>query len=427
MKLHISAERIFETPSDGHYFFGYYDKPQLSKDDKRLLVLKTDFLDHILDKNDLISIGHFDLDQKNASFVEVGKTRAANWQQGCMLQWLGPDYNEWIIYNDLVDNKFVAILQNVFSGERKQISKAIYSVCPHGENAICVDFERHYWCRRGYAYDGIYNKDKNKSVVKADGIWLLNLKTDTVRKIVAIEDLIATKHLTNMQGAIHYVEHLMFNPSGKRFCFLHRWKMLDGGVYARLYTVNVDGSDLYLLNDSGRMSHYCWQDDNHLLVYGGLTNQLNSLRKDKNVIKYFFKPLLPLYHKVVKNNTPLFKYLAGDSYIILRDQSSSARRVAPALSLRDGHPSFNKKSQSIFITDTYSDPADTEKAKLILFDLKSNRHYVLDEFDSIPVYDNGPLRCDLHPRWSISGEYISVDTMDSKRRSVYLYKLHTSL
>ena len=78
----------------------------------------------------------------------------------------------------------------------------------------------------------------------------------------------------------------MISPDNNRLSFLHRWKIEDGGIYARLYTANIDGSELHLLSDSGRMSHFCWRNENEILAWGGLQNSINLLRKYKNVVKY---------------------------------------------------------------------------------------------------------------------------------------------
>lgn len=417
------TELIFKTPDDAHYFFGYYDKLQLNKDNNKLLALKVDFMDHVPTKDDIAIIGYFDLMKDNV-FVELSKTSAFNWQQGCMLQWIGYDYNSKIIYNDLVDNKFISIMIDINTNEKTIYDNAIYSMHPNTKYAVTIDFERHHWCRRGYSYDGSFSNEKNQPIVDGDAIFLIDLENNSSKKIILLDDMIKNKPLSNMKNATHYLEHLMFNPSGTRFCFLHRWKIEDGGIYARLYSANLDGSDIFLLNDSGRMSHFGWQDDTHLLAYGGLENKINSLRKHKKILKYFIKPLLPLYHMLVNDNSKLSKAVTGDSYVIFEDQTKTVVRVAASISNEDGHPSFSKNGdKSLFVTDTYPDPDEGSIGDLILFDIDSNQEYIVNKLNSISEYDNSPIRCDLHPRWSYTGEYISVDTMNEGRRSCYLYKV----
>ena len=115
--------------------------------------------------------------------------------------------------------------------------------------------------------------------------------------------------------------------------------------------------------------------------------------------------------------------MTGDSYVLFKDKTFVFERVAKELSREDGHPSFSPVDRSCFVTDTYPDPDDKKRARLILYDKAKDKQYLLDELDSIDKYDNSPLRCDLHPRWSLDGKYISVDTMDGGCRRIYVYKI----
>jgi len=419
----IKSKLVFKTPSDAHYFFGYYDKPQLSKDGSKLLALKVGFIDRVPDKNDIAIIGYFDIN-KNEKFVEVSTTKSFNWQQGCMLQWVGPEFNNTIIFNDYLNGKFVSIILELDSNKKTVYNKPIYSMHPNGKLAITIDFERHHWCRRGYSYDGDFDASKNKKIVDGDAIWLIDFEKNLSKKIILLQDIINKNSLSNMHNATHYLEHLMFNPTGAKFCFLHRWKIADGGIYARLYSSNIDGTEVSLLSDSGRMSHFAWKDDEYLLAYGGIENKINKLRKYKNVLKYVIKPLLPIYHMIVNDNSRISKMITGDSYLLLNIESKKIRRVASSISSEDGHPSFSKYGKKdIFITDTYPDPDEGSVAKLIAFDLSTNEFSVLNKLNSIPEYDNSPIRCDLHPRWSYYGEYVSIDTMNDGARGCYLYEV----
>ena len=111
----LKLERI--TPLNKHHFFGYYDKSTWDSSGRYFLGLETDFIDHLPSKTDKAKIILIDL-KKNETKI-IGETNAWNWQQGCMLQWLPPKYKKKIIYNTSLNGKFVSIIQNVFSGEKK--------------------------------------------------------------------------------------------------------------------------------------------------------------------------------------------------------------------------------------------------------------------------------------------------------------------
>lgn len=412
----------FKTPENGkHYYFGYYDKSPLNASADKMLALEVDFIDRLPEKGDSAVIGYFDL--KTKQFVPLATTRTFNWQQGCMLQWLGPDHDSRIIFNDLIDGKFVSVILDVETKEKSVCSMAVYAVFPDGKGALCIDNERHHWCRRGYSYDGVYNQDKNKNIVEGDGIFSLDFASNKITKIIGIEDVNKIKPISTMADGANYVEHLMINPAGTRFAFLHRWKN-HGGIYARLYSANMDGSDIYLLNDSGRMSHFCWRNDREILAWAGIANSINKLRKYKTIVKYFIRPLMPLYRMLargdsVQGNTKISQMVSGDSYVLFSDRKKQVKRIAVEQLKKDGHPSFRPADPNIFITDTY--PSKFLSCELIYFNMKSDSMVVLDQLKSIPEYDESPLRCDLHPKWSFCGNYVCVDTMNDGCRGMYLY------
>ncbi len=312
---------------------------------------------------------------------------------------------------------------NIVTKKKIFLPIPIYDVNSEGTKAICIDFERHYFCRRGYSYAGIENLDKNKKVVKDDGIWLLSIKEKTTKKLINILDLINFKPLSNMNDATHYIEHLMFRPDGKRFCFVHRWKMKEGGIYTRFFTANQDGGDLRLLLDTGRMSHFCWRNNEEILGYGGVQTPLNKLRKNKNFVKLIFKPLLPIYHFLFKDNSLVSKIATGDSYILLKDKTNEIKKVASELKYEDGHPSFLPNNKNVFVTDIYPKKINNHIAKLMTYNLKTNLLTTIDKLKSNCIYNETPIRCDLHPKISFDGNYVAIDILQNETRSTYLYEI----
>jgi len=418
----MQINKVFETLNDGHYFFGYYDKSPLNRDNSKLLACKTSFIDRMPTKDDVLEIGYFEW-QKSNKFIKVTETKAWNWQQGCMLQWLAPDYDKKIIYNDRVDNKFVTVILDIESSKKEILPMAYYAMSNDGKFVLCIDNERHYWFRGGYNYQGIENKEKKKPIDENDGIWYIDIRTKEIKQIITQKELLNIKPLSNMKNTVHYVEHLMISPNNKRFCFLHRWKIEDGGIYARFYTANVDGSDIYLLNDSGRMSHFCWRNDRELLGFGGMENSINKLRKYKNIVKFFIKPFLPLYHKIIGDRSKIRELITGDSYILFEDLTNKKIKIAPDILREDGHPSFCKVDDSLMITDTYPNPNDEFKEELILFDISKNEIVSKLKLNHLEEFASSAMRCDLHPKWSHDGKYICVDTLDKGYRSIYVYEV----
>jgi hypothetical protein len=411
-------EPIFITPDDSNYFFGYYDKSPLDFTNQKLLSQRVSFMNRMPTKDDVLEIGYFDW-RNNNEFVKLTETKAWNWQQGCMLQWVGPYFKSLIIYNDRLEGKFVSIIMNIETKEKIVLPMAIYSMHPTGKYSVCIDNERHYWFREGYSYHGIENLDKKKRLNENDGIWLLDIKRKNLKQIINIMDLIKIKPLSSMQGGAHYLEHLMFSPSGKRFCFLHRWQINDGGIYTRFFSADMDGGNIYLLNDSGRMSHFCWRNENELLGWCGLPTTINRLRKYKNMVKYFVKPLFPLYHKVINKRPLVRKLVTGDSYVLFKDETDKKTKVYSAVLVMDGHPTFCPFNKDWFVSDTYQN--DKGYRNLFLFNMFNGEKIDVTQLKSNSYLDDSPFRCDLHPKWSYDGRYISIDSVHGGNRQMYVY------
>src|SRR5215212_1407975 len=63
------------------HWFGYYDKFQFSSNDRLVLGNEVDFEGRSPKADDVISVGMVDL-QDHDRWIELGSTRAWNWQQG---------------------------------------------------------------------------------------------------------------------------------------------------------------------------------------------------------------------------------------------------------------------------------------------------------------------------------------------------------
>lgn len=417
------ATRIFESPADAAYFFGYFDTPQVSGDGSKLLALRVQRFDRVPEPGEVAEVGWFELGDRERVFHKIGETTAFNWQQGAMLQFLGPDYNSRVIWNHFDGARFAARIHDLETGQGRDVP-AIYNPFPDGRSAVTVDFERHAWCRRGYSYGNIMKPEKNAPVVPGDAISLVDLDTGAERPIITLEAMMALSPHSTMQGATHYLEHTTTNPSGSRFVFLHRWRHANG-IHSRLLVALADGSDIRILNDSGRMSHFCWASDTTLLGYGGKANAVNSLRRNRALLKTVFKPLLPLYKRMVRDSSGLAKSLTGDAYYIFDiERPGQLRLVTPSMRAEDGHP-IMLPGGGQYITDTYARADRGLTPKLFAVDLEQDSHVVLDDLGSIPGHDETPTRCDLHPRLSPGGDIVSIDTMDGGQRRTYAYRLES--
>ena len=135
-----------------HLFASYYGINSWSKNQKYVTVLETDVKFRIPTENDTATLGLVDMESHE--FIPIAKTRAWNFQQGCMAHWLSTSPDSVIIYNDLVDGEFVSVILNVFTKERRIIPFPVSAVSPNGKEAVGINFARLRITRADYGYGG---------------------------------------------------------------------------------------------------------------------------------------------------------------------------------------------------------------------------------------------------------------------------------
>lgn len=370
---------LISPNDDFEYFFGYYDKSPWDITDRYVLCMRAnDTWSEVSPKQsaDIILIDT-DLDYSDENRVKkIAETHSWNVQQGCMLQWLGPEFDDKIIYNDFRDGKYCSIILSISTMEEKVIFKPVYSVSADGNFALSLDFSRLYNLRPGYGYFNEIEKTINQKLPNSPCIWKVDLNTGDVSEVLNYTDFARFNPRIEMkdQSAVHKVNHIMISPSGKRFMVLYRW-FVGEKKYSRLITCNIDGTDMYVLLDDDMVSHCCWKDDEHILAFAN-------------------------------------KKGLGTGYYLLKDKSEGAIQYCRELT-GDGHPSFSPKGDFV-ITDTYPNRKRISDVKL----LNGEAVYTVARVYSPFKYDN-ENRCDLHPRWNRSGNKICIDSVFSGSRKLY--------
>jgi|SRR5690625_532267 len=372
-KIKVEGNITRISPDDGmEYFFGYYDKSPWDATDRYMLSLRAKNTYSSVAPNEPAEIILFDT-KNNNSYEVIGKTYAWNVQQGCMLQWLGPHYNEKIIYNDFRNGEYCSVINNLKTKQETVISMPVYSISSDGKFALTLDFSRLHRLRPGYGYSN--KKGTNmESCPNTTCIWKINLDDGKIKPLLKYNDFANFEPRTEMMNAEHKVNHIMLNPSGNRFMVLHRW--INGSKrYTRLVTINSDGTDMYNLSDDNMTSHCTWKNDTEILAFA---------------------------HKKIE----------GNGYYLMKDKSKDYERKWPELS-SDGHPSYSHDGRMV-VTDTY--PDRTRMATVYCLGDK-NVEKLARVFAPFK-YDNN-TRCDLHPRWNRKGNKICFDSVFEGRRALY--------
>ena len=371
--------RVSPLDMNHEYFFGYYDKSPWDKTDRYMLCLrvKKTWSDvNPREKADILLIDTQLPETDPVHIKKIADTSTWNVQQGCMLQWLGPDFTNKIIYNDCIDGQYVSVIKEIGSDKETIIPSPVYSVSPDGKFALSLDFSRLYELRPGYGYYNIPEKTKGQALPDGAAIWKIDLVSGEITDLLNYSDFVNFEPRPEMieKQSIHKVNHIMISPNGKRFMVLYRW-FCGTRKYSRLITCNTDGSDMYLLSDDDMVSHCCWKNNEEILAF---ENKKGS----------------------------------GVGFYLMKDKTQNFKQICPHL-ISDGHPSYNP-DQSVFVIDSYPNKNRMQVLKIV------NEHFnvVIAKVFSPFKYDND-TRCDLHPRWNHSGDKICFDSVFEGRRGLY--------
>ena len=376
MEADVSIRALTSEPSA--HWFGYYDKNQFDTSDRYVLGMAVEFEDRAPTSDDAIILGMIDLKDSD-KWIPFAESTAWCWQQGCMLQWLPGSASE-VIYNAREGDAYISVIQDVFTGEKRILPKPVYTVAPDGKSALGLNFARVGETRPGYGYNGVSDPGANDLHPDNDGIYFLDLVTGESRTIITLNQIVAVGADDTMSKGKHWFNHLLFNPDGSRFIFLHRWHRESAkGWYTRGFTAEPDGDNIFCFNDHGMVSHFLWRDPDHLLAW--------SHEPD-----------------------------SGNKFHVYEDESNNIEVVGADVLTQDGHCNYSPCRKWI-LTDTY--PNRERMQTLMLYNIDTHEVITLGRFYQAPT-DDIQLRCDLHPRWSRDGKIICIDSKCSGKRQLYL-------
>jgi len=370
----------FITEGPAHHWFGYYDKLEFDPSGRYVLSNEVSFEGQSPTENDVIKVGMVDL-ENNDQWIELGESKAWGWQQGCMLQFI-PGSETDIIWNDRERDKFVCHIMNIKTREKRTLPFPIYALSPDGMHAVTTDFERINNLRRGYGYAGIPDPNVDEIAPDDAGIYLCNLETGNKKLIITLAQMMdmplpdtGDPKFEEYDEQMHWFNHLLFNTDGTRFIFLHRWKTPSdrsvGGFGTLMYTSDLEGKDLRLVDHSGYTSHFIWRDPEHIMAWTRLPTTGNGF--------YLFKD--------EEGGNPI---LEGEGIMTV-----------------NGHNTYlNIDGADWILNDTYPDKDRVQH--VYLYHVPTKERIPIGDFYLDPKY-KGEWRVDTHPRSSRDATKVVID------------------
>ena len=381
------------------FFWGFHDVSPISSDERHMLGCKLNIPLRMPQPGEPLTIGYWDLSRseecgvrsENSQFNEVATSYAWAYHKGCRLQWLG-DSNDTFIFNTCRDNRLCAEIHRIPSrseecGVRSELTYPIDTVSHNGRYATTFSYRRLEKMMPGYGYDVEDGSYLDEAAPKDTGLYLIDINQNTRSLLLSLADLAKMEPTENMKGARHFVTHTEFSPDDQRIAFLHRWTFDDPDErFTRLITCRLDGTDIHISPATDMVSHYVWDAPHGILAF-------------------------------CRIGTVDGHYLFSDYTM------KSWRHVAPQLN-SDGHQSFIPGTDAA-VTDTY--PDGRRYAKLWRINLENDETTLLADlkspkaFQSPNCYKN--WACDLHPRVSPRGTYVTFDSVHTKRRALCVMKI----
>lgn len=368
-----TAEKWAELhQSRGTCFFGYYDKSPWNRNGDT-------YLSHHLTDNKNIEL--VALRQSDSTSFYIGKTEAWTYQQGAMLQWLPGAYSESVIYNTIQNSEMGCCLQDINTSSKRFIPWPVQAVHPDGHSVISLNYSRLMKMNPEYGYSKKTSNFSSDMPLKDDGLWLVNLNDGDAKLIINLESLLQESHRDCMDNAQHGVNHVIFSPDGDKFIFIHRWLTKNHIRYSRLFMMDLNLKSLKLLLDENHVSHYCWLNNDEILIYAGTFSHG----------KRYYN--LDVTHGHIQTISPDKFDLYGD-----------------------GHPGLSPDGKWI-VTDSYPDAARVRR--LLLWNMSEEYLVEVGRFFSSVRFEN-EKRCDLHPRWHPKKPLISIDSVHEGVRKSYV-------
>ncbi|MGI5877529.1 MAG: hypothetical protein ACOX7W_02845 [Christensenellales bacterium] len=360
------------SPGGGQYFFGYYDL--FATSGNMHLCHRLPFIDRLHRAGDRAQLGTLPL--TGGEFTPFDDTAAWCFQQGAMMQFV-PGLPDTVLYNVEHKDGYGARMRNLRTGAAREYGRPVSALSPDGTFFLSVNMARLYDFRPGYGYAGIPDPYGSEAAPRTDGVWRVDMGTGRETLLVTLATLQKLAGDYFVAGEKLCINHITVAPGGRRYVMLLRnmekrpWRTL-------VLTADCGGAgEPFVILDDTYASHYWWQDTDRLLFHCRVAGQ-------------------------------------NDMYT-LHDGTRRAEAWDPGYFAFDGHMRTAPGGKWLSY-DSYPDAEG--KRRLLVYDTVSGTGFELARLHGHNP-DPADIRCDLHPRWSHDGAWLTFDSVHEGFRGVY--------
>jgi hypothetical protein len=224
-----------------------------------------------------------------------------------------------------------------------------------------------------------------------------------------------------------FIVHPSISENGQKILFMHRIP-IGKIVYSYLYYVDLNTKIIKLLTEE-KVTHFTWINNDKFLIYQRL---LPKFIKSKRIKRKNLETINISKSKILKSRLkknfifikPLKDFLGkiSSGFVLyeVRNKEIQKRLISLNLLGIDCHPFYSRKHKKIFL-DSY--PNKKKNVEIYSINLK-NPLFAKKERVLKGEWKTHLGKLDAHIRVSGNGNYISIDDIFKKMRSIRIFKFH---